>query len=72
MDYEDFKEQFVQGVKDRLADEGMDVKISVNEVKKQNMTDLAIAKYDIEHFLNMDRDAAIKAERNKKNREKSL
>ncbi|MCR5117986.1 MAG: DUF5688 family protein [Lachnospiraceae bacterium] len=36
MDYEDFKEQFVQGVKDRLADEGMDVKISVNEVKKLN------------------------------------
>ncbi len=55
----------------RLIDEKREVYGEYRKAK-QNMTDLAIAKYDIEHFLNMDRDAAIEAERNKKNREKSL
>ena len=32
MDYENFKEQFVEDVKDRLAEQGADVKVSVNEV----------------------------------------
>ena len=36
MDYENFKEQFVADVKDRLADQGADVKVSVNEVNKLN------------------------------------
>lgn len=36
MDYENFKEQFVEDVKDRLADQGADVKVSVNEVNKLN------------------------------------
>ena len=34
MDYENFKEQFVADVKDRLAEQGADVKVSVNEVNK--------------------------------------
>ena len=36
MKYEDFKEQFVQAVKDKLADAGETVKISLNEVQKIN------------------------------------
>ncbi len=36
MDYESFKEQFVQDVKERLNDQGADVKVSINEVKKLN------------------------------------
>ena len=28
MDYENFKEQFVEDVKDRLAEQGADVKVS--------------------------------------------
>ena len=36
MDYENFKEQFVADVKDRLAEHGADVKVSVNEVNKLN------------------------------------
>lgn len=36
MDYENFKEQFVADVKDRLAEQGADVKVSVNEVNKLN------------------------------------
>ena len=36
MDYEKFKEQFVADVKDRLAEQGADVKVSVNEVNKLN------------------------------------
>ena len=36
MDYENFKEQFVADVKDRLAEQGADVKLSVNEVNKLN------------------------------------
>ena len=36
MDYENFKEQFVADVKDRLAEQGADVKVSINEVNKLN------------------------------------
>ena len=36
MDYENFKEQFALDVKDRLAEQGADVKVSVNEVNKLN------------------------------------
>ena len=36
MDYENFKEQFVADVKGRLAEQGADVKVSVNEVNKLN------------------------------------
>ena len=36
MNYENFKEQFVADVKDRLAEQGADVKVSVNEVNKLN------------------------------------
>lgn len=36
MDYENFKEQFVADVKDRLAEHGADVTVSVNEVNKLN------------------------------------
>ena len=36
MDYESFKEQFATDVKDRLNEDGMDVKVSVNDVKKMN------------------------------------
>ena len=36
MDYENFKGQFVADVKDRLAEQGADVKVSVNEVNKLN------------------------------------
>ncbi len=36
MDYENFKEQFVADVKDRLEEQGADVKVSVNEVNKLN------------------------------------
>lgn len=36
MDYENFKEQFVEDVKDRLAEQGADVNLSVNTVKKLN------------------------------------
>ena len=36
MDYESFKERFVEDVKDRLADQGADVKVRVNEVNKLN------------------------------------
>lgn len=36
MDYENFKEQFVADVKDRLQEQGADVKVSDNEVNKLN------------------------------------
>lgn len=36
MDYENFKEQFVADVKDRLAEQGADVKVGVNEINKLN------------------------------------
>ena len=36
MDYENFKEQFIADVKDRLAEQGADVKVCVNEVNKLN------------------------------------
>ena len=36
MDYENFKEQFVADVKDKLEEQGADVKVSVNEVNKLN------------------------------------
>ena len=36
MDYGDFKEKFIQDVKDRLMEEGSNIVISVNEVKKLN------------------------------------
>ena len=36
MDYENFKEQFMQDVKDRLSDKGLDVNVSLHEIKKVN------------------------------------
>ncbi len=36
MDYGEFKEKFTQDVKDRLKEEGSNIIISVNEVKKLN------------------------------------
>ena len=34
MDYESFKEQFVEDVKDRLYEQGAEVNVSVHEVNK--------------------------------------
>ena len=34
MDYESFKEKFVEDLKDRLDEQGADVKVSVNTVNK--------------------------------------
>ena len=34
MDYESFKEKFVEDLKDRLDEQGADVKVSVNTVKE--------------------------------------
>ena len=36
MDYESFKEQFVEDVKDRLYEQGAEVNVSVHEVNKLN------------------------------------
>ena len=36
MDYENFKEQFMQDVKDRLSEKGLDVNVSLHEIKKVN------------------------------------
>ena len=36
MDYESFKEKFVEDLKDRLDEQGVDVKVSVNTVNKLN------------------------------------
>ena len=36
MDYEAFKEKFVEDLKDRLDEQGADVKVSVNTVNKLN------------------------------------
>ncbi len=36
MDYEEFKEEFIDAVKERLAEQGSDMNVSVNEVKKLN------------------------------------
>ncbi len=36
MNYEEFKEQFINEVKERLAEQGSDMNVSVNEVKKLN------------------------------------
>lgn len=36
MDYENFKEQFIEDVKDRLYEQGAEVSVSVHEVKKLN------------------------------------
>ena len=36
MDYESFKEKFVEDLKDRLDDQGADVKASVNTVNRLN------------------------------------
>lgn len=36
MDYESFKEKFVEDLKDRLDEQGGDVKVSVNTVNKLN------------------------------------
>jgi len=37
MDYENFKEQFMQDVKDRLSDKGLDVNVSLHEMKCPNL-----------------------------------
>ena len=34
MDYESFKEKFVEDLKDRLDEQGADVKVSVNTVRE--------------------------------------
>ena len=36
MDYEEFKEQFISAVKESLYEQGSDMNVSVNEVKKLN------------------------------------
>ena len=36
MDYEQFKEEFIDAVKERLEEQGSDMNVSVNEVKKLN------------------------------------
>ena len=36
MDYEEFKNEFVDAVKEKLARQGSDMNVSVNEVKKRN------------------------------------
>lgn len=36
MDYENFKEQFTEDLKDRLLERGEDVKVSINQVNKLN------------------------------------
>ena len=36
MNYEQFKEEFIDAVKEKLAEQGLDMSVSVNEVKKLN------------------------------------
>ena len=48
MDYENFKEQFALDVKDRLAEQGADVKVSVNEVNKLNESYEAITVNEVD------------------------
>ena len=36
MDYEQFKEEFIDAVKESLEEQGSDMNISANEVKKLN------------------------------------
>ena len=36
MNYEQFKEEFIDAVKEKLAEQGLDMNVSVNEVKKLN------------------------------------
>ena len=43
MDYESFKEKFVEDVKDKLYEQGAEVNIKVNEVKKLNESYEAMA-----------------------------
>ena len=38
MNYEEFKERFIEEVKEKLAEQGYDMNVSVNEVKKLNET----------------------------------
>lgn len=42
MDYESFKEKFVEDLKDRLDEQGADVKVSVNTVNKLNESNEAV------------------------------
>ena len=43
MDYENFKEQFVEDVKERLYEQGTEVDITVNTVNKLNESHEAVA-----------------------------
>ena len=43
MDYENFKEQFVEDVKERLYEQGTEVDITVNTVNKLNESYEAVA-----------------------------
>ena len=36
MNYEQFKEEFIDAVKEQLAEQGLDMNVSVNEGKKLN------------------------------------
>ena len=38
MNYEEFKVRFIEEVKEKLAEQGYDMNVSVNEVKKFNET----------------------------------
>lgn len=42
MNYEELKERFIEEVKEKLAEQGYDINVSVNEVKKLNETYEAI------------------------------
>ena len=42
MNYEEFKERFIEEVKEKLAEQGYDMNVSVNEVNKLNETYEAI------------------------------
>lgn len=70
MDYESFKEKFVEDLKDRFDEQGADVKVSVNTVNKLNESYEAVtvtpegSKYRKE-ILTMKRKTTVKAEARK-------
>lgn len=52
MDYESFKEKFVEDLKDRLDEQGADVKVSVNTVNKLNES--YVDPCDRDHYISLD------------------
>ena len=57
MDYESFKEKFVEDVKDRLYEQGAEVDLSIHTVNKKEIYNLEGIEIEVEMFEKGDTDA---------------